>query len=308
MHDRIDIRFLVFLCLPFVAQAHVVSMSTGEIRVDGPTAVYELRMPMYEVTPIRNPEATLLDHIRFAGGHRTKSSCQQEDSMYVCTANYEFPALLPDKLDVECAFFQVTVPNHIHLLTATQGKNEDQAVFDQRPTQAELRFHPPSPGEILLRDGTAGAWRMLTSWAGLLLLFGLAIAARSLKEAAALTGLLFMVEWVAPFVAPLIPVTFSARFLESALALAVAYLAVELLFLPGGSGRWIAVVAAGLVEGLMFAGFPRAYLTGAGVIQVAGIAVFAVGALRLPRWRRGLAALMLALALARFGAALWAAR
>ena len=32
--------------------AHVVSMSTGELRVDGPTATYELRMPMYEVAHV----------------------------------------------------------------------------------------------------------------------------------------------------------------------------------------------------------------------------------------------------------------
>jgi hypothetical protein len=295
----------LLLFVPALAWAHVVSMSTGEIRVDGPTAVYELRVPMYEVTPIANPETTLLDHVRFGGGHRTTSSCHQEGGMYVCIANYEFPTLIPDKLDVEVTFFQVTVPNHIHLLTATQGKNEDQAVFDQRTKGAELRFHPPSPGEILLRDLTAGAWRMLTSWSGLLFIAGVAIAARTPKDAAALTFLLLAVEWGAPYLAPLIPVTFSAKFLESALALAVGYLAVELLFLPEGSGRWVAVVAAGLVEGLIFAGFPRAYLEGAGAIQIAGIGLLAWLALRAPKWQRGLAAGMLAMAILRFAIALW---
>jgi len=298
---------LFFVLLSSQAKAHVVSMSTGEIQVDGPTAIYELRMPMYEVAHVQNPRTTLLDHIRFAGGHRTKSECHEDNGMYICTASYEFPALLPDKLEAECTFFQVTVPNHIHLLTATQGKNEDQAVFDQRTVQAELRFHPPSPAEILLRDSTGGAWRMLTSWSGLLFLFGLAIAARSTRDAAALLGVFITVEWLAPYAAPLIPVTFSAKFLESALALAAAYLAIELLFLPDGSGRWIAVLAAGLVEGLLFAGFPRAYLAGAGVVQIAGVAAFLALAIRLPRWRRSFCATLLLLALIRFaGSLLWA--
>src|SRR5215475_14918176 len=71
--------------------AHVVSMSTGEIRLDGPTAVYELRIPVYEASHAANPETALLDHIRFADGHRTRSSCHEEEGAYICRAEYEFP-------------------------------------------------------------------------------------------------------------------------------------------------------------------------------------------------------------------------
>src|SRR5580700_2749509 len=140
------------LLTAIVLQAHTVSMSTGELRVDGPTATYELRMPLYEIANLQNPETTLLDHLRFGVGHRTKSSCHADAGMYVCTADYEFPALIPDRLQVECTLFQVTVPNHIHLLTAEQGKNQDQIVFDQTLPVGELRFRPPSPAEIVLRD------------------------------------------------------------------------------------------------------------------------------------------------------------
>ncbi len=297
----------LFLLFSGLALAHVVSMSTGEIQVDGPTAVYQLRMPMYEVAHVQNPETTLLEHIQFTGGHRTKSSCQQEDSMYVCTANYEFPTLLPDKLEAQVTFFQVTVPNHIHLLTAVQGKNEDQAVFDQRTTSAELRFHPPSPGEVLLRDLTGGAYRLATSWSALLFLLGIAIAARSLKDAALLTLVFLALEWIAPYTAPLIPVTFSAKFLESALALAVAYLAVELLFLHESEGRWFAVLAAGLLEGLALAGFPPTYLAGANLVELFAIAICSLAALKLRR-PRIFAGLLLAAAIVRFAATLWQAQ
>jgi hypothetical protein len=281
---------LLFLLAP-LAMAHVVSMSTGEIKVDGPTAVYELRMPMYEVAHVRNPESTLLQHIRFDNGHQTRSQCHQEGDTYVCIANYEFPALLPDKLDIECDFFQVTVPNHIHLLTATQGANSDQAVFDKSTTAFEIRFHPPSAQEVLLRNLTGGAWRALTSLSGWLLLAGLAVAARSWKDAGAMAAVFLTLEWLAPLAAPFIPVTLSAKFLELALALAVAYLAVELLFIPEGSGRWVAILAGGIVGGLTFAGLPRTYLAGANVVQIAGIAGFCFGLLRLrssaKRWAAG---------------------
>ena len=292
---------LVLFFLPLMLKAHVVSMSTGELRVDGPTAVYELRMPIYEVANMQNPETTLLDHIRFGAGHRTKSSCRTDAGMLVCTADYEFPALVPDKLEVDCTFFQVTVPNHIHLLTAEQGKNQDQIVFDQTISGGEVRFRPPSPTEITLRDLTAGAWRLLTSVANLLFLAGIAVAARSSREAAGMFALLVATEWLSPSLAAKIPTTFSPRFLESAVALALAYLTVEILFLPDGAGRWAAVFAAGAFEGLSFAGFPQTYLAGANLVQAAGVAALTLAALRVSRWRRPAAAVLMAAALVWFG-------
>src|SRR4051794_2587400 len=97
--------FAAVACLaliPALLQAHTVSMSTGELRVDGPTATFELRMPQYEISNLGNPEQALLDHFRFGDGHRTTSSCHADAGMYVCTANYEFSALVTDQLQVEC--------------------------------------------------------------------------------------------------------------------------------------------------------------------------------------------------------------
>ena len=48
--------------------AHMVSMSTGELRVDGNHARYELRMPTYEAAHVQNPDRSLLEHIRFTSG------------------------------------------------------------------------------------------------------------------------------------------------------------------------------------------------------------------------------------------------
>src|SRR5262249_32127108 len=132
-------RFYWWLACALPLAAHMVSMSTGELKVDGNHAAYELRMPMYEVAHVREPEHTLLDHIRFkAGGgwaRRTSQSCTEEQGTYICTAAYEFPGAA-EEIEVECTYPSVTVPNHVHLLRAYRGDKVDQAVFDLSFTTA----------------------------------------------------------------------------------------------------------------------------------------------------------------------------
>src|SRR5580698_8560027 len=80
-------------------QAHVVSMSSGELRVDGRNATFELHMPMYEIQHVANPETALLEHVRFGGAKMLASSCAVDPSdpaAYVCTAQYEFAKPIPD--------------------------------------------------------------------------------------------------------------------------------------------------------------------------------------------------------------------
>ena len=149
--------FLFLICT--CAYAHVVSISSGELHVDGRTATYELRIPMYELTHVTHPETALLDQLKFEGARRTSSKCQEQDGTYICRADYEFDQPAPDKIEVECTLFQVTVPNHVHLLYAVQGPNSDQQVFDQSFRQAEVRFHPPSRAELIAKSAAAGIGR-----------------------------------------------------------------------------------------------------------------------------------------------------
>jgi hypothetical protein len=269
VHSCAFVATLVFL-LATRLSAHVVSMSTGDLRVDGPTAEYELRIPMYEVAHVVRPE-TLIDHIRFDGAHRTSTQCREEDGTYVCVAKYEFPGLV-DRLDVECTFYQITVPNHVHLLRAVQGPNMDQAVFDSSFPRSEIRFRPPSRGELLMRELGAGMWRAITTPAALFLL-SLVIAARSTKEGALLVAMYLAGEWLFRPIAPRIPWQFSPRFIEAAMALTVAYLAIEIITLPKAGKRWLVVLMLGLFHGLYFSGLPATYLAGASVLQAAVVGV-----------------------------------
>src|ERR1700681_2716312 len=95
-------KLLLFVLLGCRAFAHVVSMSSGELHVNGRTATYELRIPMYEVAHVANPESALLDHIKFEGARRTSSACREQDGTYVCLADYEFERPVSDKIEVEC--------------------------------------------------------------------------------------------------------------------------------------------------------------------------------------------------------------
>src|SRR6187549_1604405 len=96
--------WLVLMVWP--AYSHVVSMSSGDLTIEGQRARFELRMPLYEVAHVPQPETTLLDHIRFATGGRparlVTKTCQPDTARdsYVYTAEYEFAAPV-DILDVE---------------------------------------------------------------------------------------------------------------------------------------------------------------------------------------------------------------
>src|SRR5207247_8004995 len=110
-----------------------VGLSTGGLRVSGVTARYDLRMPLYEVAHVRDPERAFFEHIHFRGGgseaRLLKRSCSQQESAYVCDGDYQFPAP-PDAITIECTFASVTVPNHVHLLRAYREDKSDQAGFD----------------------------------------------------------------------------------------------------------------------------------------------------------------------------------
>ena len=280
--------------------AHVVSISTGDLRVDGPTAVFELRLPLYEVAHVAHPETELIAHVRFAGARLAAESCRADQDDYVCVAHYEFPTRI-DHVDVDCTLFAVTVPNHVHLLHAVEGENSDDAVFDQTLTHADLHFHPRSPLESITRDAASGVRRAAAGISALFLLI-LVLAARSPREGLVLVAMYLAGEWLMRPIAPRIPWQFSPRLIEAAMALTAAYLASEILLLPGAGKRWMVVFALGLFHGVYFAAFPPAYLAGAAVTQAAILAALIGLALRFatPEIRRAGAAVLCVTALGLF--------
>jgi hypothetical protein len=247
---------LVICAVPLAA--HMVSMSTGDLKVEGSRAHFELRMPMYEVAHVHEPQHTLLDHVIFesAGvrGIPSGQACRQEQDTYVCTAEYQFPAPV-ETVQVECTLASVTVPNHVHLLRAYRGDKTDQAVFDLSFTKSELRFRPPTAFETAVREISAGFMRAAGGLAPLLFLLSLTLAARSRRELAALAASFLAAEALACAVAPRFALSLSPRFIEAAAALTIAYLAFEIILLPNSGMRWLVVAVLGLFHGAYFAAF-----------------------------------------------------
>jgi hypothetical protein len=274
-----------------------MSMSTGDVTVSGNRVEYVLRIPIYEIAHTSQPDRALLEHVRFAGGHLQHQQCFPDGESYVCAADYLFDNRV-ETLDVSCTLYAVTVPNHVHVLRARKGNKEDQAFFDYTFTSATLRFEPPTPLGIATRQTMEGAFRGVGGAIQLLFLFSLAMAARTRRElfmvtTAFVSGLIAgaVINWHPP-----------PRFAECAAALSIAYLAVEILFLPRGGLRWLIAAALGVFQGLYLALFASSatpfFIAGAALADVL-ICAF-MGLLMLGRVPRFAACLPLAAGLTWF--------
>ena len=77
-------RSVLWLLAAWPAAAHVMSMSSGDLVVGGARAHYELRMPLYEVAHIKDPENSIFRSIHFSSGLREArlldKSCRADSS------------------------------------------------------------------------------------------------------------------------------------------------------------------------------------------------------------------------------------
>src|ERR1035438_10091263 len=103
-------RALWLVLLAWPLGAHVLSMSSGDLAIGGARAHYELRMPLYELAHVSNPERTLLEHIRFSGARLVRSQCGADPARntYICDARSEF-AKPVDRPDRECTLAAPTL-------------------------------------------------------------------------------------------------------------------------------------------------------------------------------------------------------
>ena len=281
------------------AWAHVVSMSSGDLTIEGTRAHYELRMPQYEIAHVASPERVLLEHVRFSIGGRearvlAKSRGADGRDTYVCTADYEFSAPV-ERLDVECTFAAITVPNHVHLLRAEMAGKHDQALFDISFPHATMRFRPPTPMETAVTESGAGFMRALGGAVQILFLAALALAARSGKELLALAGMFLAGQIASVLIVPHTAWQPAPRFVEAAAALTIAYLAVEILLLPEAGARWLVAGALGAFHGLYFHLFlqtsgyrPGFVLAGAALAEITAIAILGLAFRRIGHAARAL--------------------
>jgi hypothetical protein len=116
-----------------------------------------------------------------------------------------------------------------------------------------------------------------------LLLAALVLAARSRRELLAVSGMFVAGQIAAALIVPQTAWQPAPRFVEAAMALALAYLAVEILLLPEAGGRWAVATVLGAFQGLYFELFlrntgyqPALVLAGAVTAQAITIAILAL--------------------------------
>ena len=273
------------------AAAHVLSVSQGRLRLAGQTVRYELRMPLSEIPAGENPQATLLQAFDvFSDGQAgtlADQACREEvgQGLYICEAEYRFDAQ-PAKVSVRCEFPSVTVPHHMHILLSGEGDSARQTVFDITSRESDIRFIPPTLGEVVATNLGAGSRKAITSPELLLFLVALALAARARREFFVCAGAFLCAQAAIAAAAGILGWIPPTRFLEAAAALTVAYLASEILFLPDAKHRWVVCGSMGCFHGLFLAAFLAAsgmkapyFLPGA--ISTEALIVTAAGAIRL---------------------------
>jgi len=278
------------LCLAARLAGHMVSISTGDLRVEGTRARYELSVPAYEAEHLKRPEIELLENIRFlAGGldgRRLEGQCRPDPSSesLKCEALYEF-AREVETVEVVCNFHKVLVQNHAHILRAASPEGADRAVLDYTFPRTTLRFRPPGPGEVAIQGILAGMRRAFGGAAQLLFLLAMALAARGRREFLALAAAFLAGQAATCLLAPRLNWQPAPNFVEAAAALTIAYLAVEILLFPTAGYRALVVAGLGLFHGLYFASFvavsevPQAwFLLGASLAEfLALVALYAAG-------------------------------
>ncbi len=139
--------------------------------------------------------------------------------------------------------------------------------------QAALRFRPPTVLEIAVQQGFEGMLRAVAGAVQLLFLAALVLAARGRRELLLLAGMFLAGEIAAALIAGHFGWQPPVRFIEAAMALSIAYLAVEILFLPKAGGRWMIAGILGGFHGLSLylvlagSGFHPAYVLGGAALS-----------------------------------------
>jgi len=285
-HFRRCFGVLLLGLLPLSVSAHIMSMSSGELVVSGSRVDYELRMPLYEIVHLEEPERSLLDNFRLydEGGEVKASggSCKAnaDEAVYRCEVTFEFPEPV-EQLEVECTYAAVTVPNHVHILKAVRGDVTEQAVFDFSFSRSEIRFTPPTTAELFFSQAATGAVRVIVGPFQMLFLLALVLAGRSRKELCSLAGAFMLAQVIMAVVLVFKPWQPPPRFIEAAAALTVAYLAVEILILPAAGHRWLVAAGMGVFHGIYFGSFlqqsemdPLYVLTGVVAAEALVVALF----------------------------------
>ena len=234
--------------------AHMVSMSSGTLKIEGTRLVYQARIPLFEIPNMAGFDKLLFSEIRFSSKHgparMVSSGCVPDpgEGFYRCDAVYEL-AQPEEEIEAAIGWHKAIAQNHVHVLSAMRGELMARAVFQASTPEAALRFRPLTLVEKIAESGAASVQWFLATPVMWLLCLGLVVVSRNRPELL-LVAAAFFIGQLLPMAVIGLAGRFNPRFLELGAALAVAYLAVEVLFLPEARNRWLVAGCVGFFPGL----------------------------------------------------------
>lgn len=146
-------------------------------------------------------------------------------------------------------------PAHINFLVIANGNDVDQAVFDA----SNRMYHYQS---LVKTSMLSSAWdyfllgieHILTGYDHLLFLLSLLIIATSLKDIVKIVTAFTVAHSTTLFLAATGYLHVNSRWIESGIALTIAYVAIENIFTRSVRMRWAVTFGFGLIHGMGFAG------------------------------------------------------
>ena len=269
-----------------VAQAHEIGLSRGEYVVAGSAVTAELAFSRREVTQA----ATALDadhdgavtEIELAAargalewaivggvaiaadgapcpGTLEEARLADEDGI-VLRATYRCPAA-PARLRISLTHLEDWAFGHRHVAHVAAGAGAVDQVMHRRSPSLEVDLAAPagdtgapSRGSIAWSFFVQGVEHIVTGLDHLAFLFGLILLGGRLRSILAMVTAFTVAHSITLALAVLGVWTPSARLIEPAIALSVAYVGLENWFVKDAAKRWRITFPFGLVHGFGFAG------------------------------------------------------
>ncbi len=267
------------------ALAHAVGVSSGEYRLDGKVLYGDLGMADRELArllpAIDTNQDGMIDAEELAAGRAAlvravaggvtvqadgqrcpgsldRAWVSEEDGGAVFQLRYTCAAI-PDRLTLAMPLLDGLAPGHRHLARLFRAGMPEVTVLD--------RGHATwTPGAARVSSSAGGiAWSMLKlgvehilgGWDHLLFLLGVILVGARLRALVGVVTAFTLAHSITLALAALSVFAPSPRFIEPAIALSIAYVGVENLFVKDARRRWRITFAFGLIHGFGFAGVLR---------------------------------------------------
>ncbi|MGO9711742.1 MAG: HupE/UreJ family protein [Polyangiaceae bacterium] len=246
------------------AEAHVVGVSRGEYRIAGSEVRAVLTFARAELAaaspPLDAPAVLAGFDVRGDGAACTPAldaaTTTEADGM-ILDAHWTCPRPFA-RVTIEMKLLASLAPGHRHVVRAQAGDATiDDVLYAKHPV-LDASFESAPPRSRFVSFVGMGIEHILTGFDHLLFLLGLVLVARGVRSLVGVVTAFTVAHSITLALAATGVWAPSARIIEPAIALSIAYVGAENLLLRDTSKRWRLAFAFGLVHGFGFAGALRA--------------------------------------------------